>query len=339
MIKNKKVKKKSFLKKSFIKIARKIGYELIDQSNLTVVTKDRNISENISDFNNKNITVPLGEIKVKRKIENLLIIFRSFTNENTLLSQNKKRIFEKEKKEYTFRSLNSLCIAIKNLEKELRYFKIQLKIIDDNSKENILKKLKKICKSNGIKFEISNLDINLYKKKFKFKNNKRMEAHNSHIFASKEYAKKSDYDLIYFVEDDYLHSRNSLSEMIFTYQKFATIHNNDIVLCPSDYPYLYSKNQKTNILIGHKIHWRKVRESLCTYMISKKILKSCWSYYHDMIINNYDPYEKPLHELYKKYDCYSPIPSLALHVTNINSVYGLSPGINIKKFWENSEVK
>ena len=339
MIKNKKINKKSFFKKSFIKIARKIGYELIDQSDLTVVTKSKNINENLSEFNIKNITVPLGEIKIQRKIKNLLIIFRSFTNENKLLSQNKKRIFEKEKKEYTFRSLNSLCKSIKNVKKEIKNFKIQLKIIDDNSNRNVLKKIENICKLNNVNYELSNLNVNLYKKEFKFKNNKRMEDHNSHIFASKEYAIKSNYDLIYFVEDDYLHSPNALTEMIFTYQKFSTIHNKDIILCPSDYPYLYSKNKPTNIIIGHKIHWRNVKESLCTYMISKKILKSCWSFYYDMMINNYDPYEKPLHKLYKKYNCYSPIPSLALHVTNINSVYGLSPGINYKKFWENSKIK
>ena len=339
MIKNKKIIKKSFFKKSFIKIARKLGYELIDQSDLTVITKNKNIRENLSEFNIKNITVPLGEIKIQRKIKNLLIIFRSFTNENKLLSQNKKRIFEKEKKEYTFRSLNSLCKSIKNVKKEIKNFKIQLKIIDDNSNRNVLKKIENICKLNKVNYELSNLNINLYKKQLKFKNNKRMEAHNSHIFASKEYAKKSNCDLIYFVEDDYLHSPNALTEMIFTYQKFSTIHKKDIILCPSDYPYLYSKNQLTNIIIGHKIHWRNVKESLCTYMISKKILKSSWSYYYDMMINNYDPYEKPLHKLYKKYSCYSPIPSLALHVTNINSVYGLSPGIDYKKFWENSKTK
>ena len=339
MIKNKKIIKKSFFKKSFIKIARKLGYELIDQSDLTVITKNKNIRENLSEFNIKNITVPLGEIKIQRKIKNLLIIFRSFTNENKLLSQNKKRIFEKEKKEYTFRSLNSLCKSIKNVKKEIKNFKIQLKIIDDNSNRNVLKKIENICKLNNVNYELSNLNVNLYKKEFKFKNNKRMEDHNSHIFASKEYAKKSNCDLIYIVEDDYLHSPNALTEMIFTYQKFSTIHNKDIILCPSDYPYLYSKNQPTNIIIGHKIHWRNVKESLCTYMISKKILKSSWSYYYDMMINNYDPYEKPLHKLYKKYSCYSPIPSLALHVTNINSVYGLSPGIDYKKFWENSKIK
>ena len=141
MIKNKKIIKKSFFKKSFIKIARKLGYELIDQSDLTVITKNKNIRENLSEFNIKNITVPLGEIKIQRKIKNLLIIFRSFTNENKLLSQNKKRIFEKEKKEYTFRSLNSLCKSIKNVKKEIKNFKIQLKIIDDNSNRNVLKKI------------------------------------------------------------------------------------------------------------------------------------------------------------------------------------------------------
>ncbi len=72
MIKNKKINKKSFFKKSFIKIARKIGYELIDQSDLTVITKNKNIRENLSEFNIKNITVPLGEIKIQRKIKNLL---------------------------------------------------------------------------------------------------------------------------------------------------------------------------------------------------------------------------------------------------------------------------
>ena len=46
----------------------------------------------LSEINIKSITVPLGEIKIQRKIKNLLIIFRSFTNENKLLSQNKKRI-------------------------------------------------------------------------------------------------------------------------------------------------------------------------------------------------------------------------------------------------------
>ena len=36
-------------------------------------------------------------------------------------------------------------------------------------------------------------------------------------------AKNEDADLIYFVEDDYLHTLNSLTEMIFSYEKFNSI--------------------------------------------------------------------------------------------------------------------
>ena len=81
---------------------------------------DKTLSENLSVFNQKNITLPLGEVNITRKIESFLIIFRSFTNENTLLSQNKKRLFEEEKKEYTLRSLNSLCQNLLNTKKNLK---------------------------------------------------------------------------------------------------------------------------------------------------------------------------------------------------------------------------
>ena len=47
-------------------------------------------------------------------------------------------------------------------------------------------------------------------------------------------------------------------------------------MCPADYPYLYmNKFEQTNILAGHKKHWRRVLiELLCTYLIStRSILK------------------------------------------------------------------
>ena len=47
-------------------------------------------------------------------------------------------------------------------------------------------------------------------------------------------AKNEDADLIYFVEDDYLHSQDTIAEMILTYEKFYTIFSR-IILLPSDY--------------------------------------------------------------------------------------------------------
>ena len=46
------------------------------------------------------------------------------------------------------------------------------------------------------------------------------------------------------------------------------------------------------------------------------------------------PFEKPLHDIFKSEVCLSPIPSLAIHATNINSIYGVSPLVNIKNLWK-----
>ena len=52
-----------------------------------------------------------------------------------------------------------------------------------------------------------------------------------------------------------------------------------------------------------------------------------------------DPFEKNLHKIYEKELCLSPIPSLSIHCTNVNSVFGLSPNINIKKLWNDAEFE
>ena len=40
----------------------------------------------------------------------------------------------------------------------------------------------------------------------------------------------------------------------------------------------------------------------------------------------------------KKNPCLSPIPLLAVHCTNINSVFGVSPIMNWKKIWDENEI-
>jgi hypothetical protein len=328
-----KIKEKNFFIKIIIKLIRKLGYEIIDQNTLIIPTINKKINENLSVLNDRNISLPLGEVKSKRNIESLLVIFRSFTNENKQLSQNKKRLFEKEKKEYSLRSLVSICKNILNLKKEFKDLNIFLKIIDDNSQKNIVDQINRICTEYTIPFEVSNLNISKYKDRMKFTDNKRMLAHNSHIFQSKEFALQSDFDLLYFVEDDYIHEEDALVEMIYSYQKFASQLKDEVILCPSDYPYLYVETKDTKNFIGFKKHWRLIDQTLCTYLISKKTLDKYWSHYEDMFLNIYNPYEKPLHELYKKINCFSPMPSLALHLTNLNSIYGLSPLKDWVKIW------
>jgi len=151
-------------------------------------------------------------------------------------------------------------------------------------------------------------------------------------------AKEKADDLILFVEDDYLHFEEMLEEVIASYEKIASQLNKDIFMCPADYPYLYMDNDPTNILIGNKRHWRTIDKTLCTFFTSKELLNKYWDNFYKTCLNRHEPFEKYLNEIYKKEICISPIKSLSVHLTNVNSSYGLSPFINYKKLWDENEI-
>ena len=105
------------LKKIVIKLCRICGYEIIDQNDFTFPSLKNSKYNDLSLINKKSIVVPLGEVKISRKIESLSIIIR--TNSNVHISdQNKKRIFNEDKIKYIERSLNSLVVSINEFKKK-----------------------------------------------------------------------------------------------------------------------------------------------------------------------------------------------------------------------------
>ena len=74
------------------------------------------------------------------------------------------------------------------------------------------------------------------------------------ILKSIEISEKNNSDLIYFLEDDYVHTKDAITEMLFTYEKLSSQLNCDLFLCPADYPYLYSNISDTKIFFGNRIH-------------------------------------------------------------------------------------
>jgi len=122
--------------------------------------------------------------------------------------------------------------------------------------------------------------------------------------------------------------------MVYSYEKFSTILGNELFLCPTDYPYLYFDSKDTKIILGNQSHWRKIDQTLCTFLTSKDMVNKHYDKLISMCKIEHSPFEKPLHEIFKTEICLSPIPSLAVHFTNLNSIYGISPIVNIKKLWE-----
>ena len=334
--------KTSFFKKIFIRICRAIGYEIIDQNNLYLPTLDKFIGENLSSAGKKSINLPLGEVKITRKIKTLDIIIKTCTSVN-LVSQSKERIFGEKKSEYTFRSINSIIKNINFAKKIMSNVLFKIFVIDYNSETSDLKKIKEKLIYSKIPHEIINLNVAEFENKIKKINQKNevvkenMLSTMASIYKSFLLAKEKCNDLIYFVEDDYIHNVEAISEMLFTYERISSQSKKELIICPTDYPFLYNKVEKTEIYLGNKRHWRSTEETLLTFMTSKKLLEKHWKSFEGMSQFENSPFEKPLHKIYKEELCLSPIPSLAMHCTNINSVFGLSPNFDWRNIWKENK--
>jgi len=322
------------MKKIFIKLARLLGYEIIDQNNFVSPTLEKELNDQLSVINQKSIILPLGNVKITKKVKSLLIVLRM----NTVVEiwdQKKKRLFEQPKIEYSIRSINSLIKAITVCRNKYPVIKIKTIIVDDQSKKDNLDKIRKLIQDQNI--EIIPLDHEKYKSIIKKQEKTETFSNLASLLQSFEIGKNRSDDLIFFIEDDYIHSETMLDEMISSYERIASQVKKDIIMCPADYPYLYMNGEKTNILIGSNRHWRTINKTLCTFMLSKNLLNKYWENFYKTCLDRHDPFEKYINEIYENEVCISPIKSLSLHLTNINSSYGLSPFLDYKKLWEDNK--
>ena len=322
------------MKKIFIKLARLLGYEIIDQNNFVSPSLEKELNDQLSVINQKSIILPLGNVKITKKVKSLLIVLRM----NTVVEiwdQKKKRLFEQPKIEYSIRSINSLIKAITVCRNKYPVIKIKTIIVDDQSKKDNLDKIRKLIQDQNI--EIIPLDHEKYKSIIKKQEKTETFSNLASLLQSFEFGKNQSDDLIFFIEDDYIHSETMLDEMITSYERIASQVKKDIIMCPADYPYLYMNNEKTNILIGSNRHWRTINKTLCTFMLSKNLLNKYWENFYKTCLDRHDPFEKYINEIYENEVCISPIKSLSLHLTNVNSSYGLSPFLDYKKLWEDNK--
>ena len=325
--------KKNIIKKLFIKLSKVLGYEIIDQSDFSSPTLQKELNKDLSIINEKSIVLPLGEVKITKKVSSVLAILRTNTDVE-IWDQNKKRLFEEPKIEYSLRSLKSLIKSINFSKTKYPNIKFKTIIVDDRSKEENLNKIKKLIDRSGLDISITPLNHEKYKDTIKQQKNDQTFSNLASLLQSFELGKEHGEDLVFFLEDDYLHFEPMMEEMIASYERIASQVNKDIFMCPADYPYLYMNNEKTNILIGNKRHWRTINQTLCTFMTTKSLLDKYWDNFYNTCLDRNDPFEKHLNEIYIKEFCISPLKSLSLHLTNVNSSYGLSPFIDYKKLWD-----
>jgi len=272
-------------------------------------------AENYFKFNDKSVILSTGFLKFKRKIKKLDIFYRYSPDISLWNSTGKwKRIISNINKETLIKvSLISLKKSILKF-LESNTLDITLNLIYDKSSSEFNNQLSNLLSNNKFK-------INIIKSK--------IDGNRGTYLECCDQAEKSE-DLIFFIEDDYLFKKDSIEELLFSYSRISTQTEKEIFFTPSDYVFYYDKNYATSVFIGKNYRWRVVKETLLTFMFSKKLL----NIYRNKIravgeVEN-DPFEKPLHEIFEKELCFAPISSTSFHISR--TVPSIEPDWH--KLWE-----
>lgn len=301
---SRKYNKQNKIKRFILKLLNVYAY---NKETLNIANPNyKNYSKNIVKFNDKSFNFTQGYLEITRKIKKLDIYFRYAPSVNLWNSTERwKRIIPNINKE----TLISVCLlslknSILNFLKN-NELKINLHLVSDKSNKDFDEKLLKLVSDKKIKV---------------FLHQSKIEGNRGSYLECCDQVKSAE-DLIFFVEDDYLFEINCIDEMLLTYSRISTILKKDIIMCPSDYPFLYDSQYSTNLFIGKNYRWRSVGETLLTFIFSKDIFNNYNKQIRLVGEQKNQPFEKPLHEIYKKVLCLAPVGSLSYHISrNVPSV-------------------
>ena len=275
----------------------------IERENFNFINPDlNNHGKNIYTFNDKSFNLSVGYTKITRKINNLDIMYRYCPSNNLWNAKDTwKRIIPNINKKTLIKTcLNSLKKTINIFLEKEKNINITLHLICDGSTTQFDSDIFKILEGN--KFE------------FRFYEPK-ISGNRGSFLECCDVAAESAEDLIFFIEDDYLFEENAIQEMLFSYSKISSQIKQDIFMCPTDYPFYYDSLYKTSLMLGKDNRWRFIGETLLTFLVSRKIFNQNLKKIRSIGDLNNEPFEKPLHDIYKKVPCFSPIGTLSHHIS------------------------
>jgi hypothetical protein len=150
-------------------------------------------------------------------------------------------------------------------------------------------------------------------------------------------ARETARDLIYFVEDDYLHASQAVHEMLGAHALFSTrLSGAEVGIFPVDYPDYYDRLlEDTRIVMSESRHFRTVRHCTGTFMLTKKLLISEWEKFAALSLYGIVP-EVTEHVttnriwMEERAFLFAPVPTLALHLQFLPHI---APFTDWKAWW------
>jgi hypothetical protein len=154
------------------------------------------------------------------------------------------------------------------------------------------------------------------------------------------YAREHARDLIYFVEDDYLHSVGAVREMVEEYVRFKERLGKSVGvgLVPYEHPDLYLPEvmSLSRVVLGKKRHWRTIEYTTSTMLVSRELLLNEW--YKFLGMSSYGKIPEvhegnTINKIWREGNnfMFSPMPTLAIHMQFSENI---PPYVDWKEWWE-----
>lgn len=247
----------------------------------------------------------------------LTIVLRTCGNSGILLNTT-PRISGTDRPTLILKCVKSLIGSINNVTIDLS---MKLYVLDDNSSPDFFTKIKDIVEQCRVPFELVNLPEKPEEYAFSY---------NHSSFEQFRYGCEAD-GLVYFVEDDYLHSDDAIQSMLMAYQHFRSGSDiTPVALYPYDSTHNYEdRNEPCRLffLPQQMRLWRSTSKSACTMFIHSDEVRRYWPLF-EIMAKDYrgdgtgTNEDMSLNRMWNNtvnqsgpICLFSPIPSVAIHVS------------------------
>jgi len=154
-----------------------------------------------------------------------------------------------------------------------------------------------------------------------------------------ELARHSRSHLLYFVEDDYLHYPEALDMMLRSFERLRHLTpDGQVALSPYDCPDRYLRGvYPTTLEFAAGRYWRTTRHTTGTFMVTRQTFAKYASHYHDYCRYGMDPMvneDTTINCVYRTVPCFSPVPTLAVHLQYEDTIPLLLPDGGWEKLWD-----
>lgn len=235
-----------------------------------------------------------------------LIVLQTHANGNNPFVTPKERYCGESKEEVMVRCVRSLVRSVNYATSQIPQIEYRLHVIDDNSSEQALARLKNAL--DEAKFTVT-LDHSV------------VGGLMPSILKCYEYGRDHGKELVYFAQDDYMFYENAMTQMCYTFRDMATALGSYVGVFPYNDPYRYhpgTNNEMLRMVTGRDRFWRTTTRVASCFMTHHDIITQHWDLFHKMGTSEVSSImeDVSINQLWlaRGHFCFSPIPSLALHM-------------------------